>query len=44
MIITGSDEVFVNSEVTRVAKPKDNDNDTHTSSSGRSHGGGSSTF
>ena len=44
MIITGSDEVFVNSEVTRVAKPKDNDNNTHTSSSGRSHGGGSSTF
>ena len=44
MIITGSDEVFVNSEVTRVAKPKDNDNNTHTSSSGRSHGGGSSSF
>ena len=45
MVITGSSEMFVNSEVTRVAKPKDNDdNDTHTSSSGRSHGGGSSGF
>lgn len=44
MIITGNADLFVNSNIVRVAKPKKEGSSTHTSSSGRSHGGGGTSF
>ena len=46
--ITESNDIFLYSNVSRTAKPKDNDNDggssTHTSDSGNTYGGGGGTF
>jgi uncharacterized protein len=46
MRLTGNADVFVNSAVTRVPKPKDNvgSGSTHRGSSGRVHGGGGRKF
>ena len=44
--ITDSSDIFLYSNVTRTAKPKNNDNDssTHESSSGNTYGGGGGKF
>ncbi len=49
LVLTGQRDDFINSTVTRTARPQDDGNDsggggTHTSSSGSSHGGGSFSF
>ncbi len=44
MVITGNADIFIDTNIVRVAKPKKESSSTHTSSSGRSHGGGGTSF
>ena len=44
VMLTGEADLFMYRNVNRVAKKSDSDSSTHTSSSGRTHGGGSRNF
>jgi uncharacterized protein len=48
MVLTRNSDIFITSNLTRVARPKNNSSSgrsgTHRSSSGRSHGGGGARF
>ncbi len=44
MILTGNADNYVTSNLVRVERQSSNKNSTHTSSSGRSHGGGGTSF